>query len=204
MLSGISRRLTARRPLSLCVSRRLQSSKSPLQAWHDAIRTKTLIETDVITASQFNLMGNTLNHPIYRNARMPDKGTELPPAWHLAYFPPRVPESDLSPDGYEQDWKPLAPFTHRMWAAGELEWNPENPLRVGDVATIESKIRDVQFRPAGRRGDSVFIWVDKKISNERGWCLTESRCWVYLQAQEEEKKDTTTTKKTQGVRDGLP
>ncbi|KAI8138323.1 hypothetical protein BJV82DRAFT_646580 [Fennellomyces sp. T-0311] len=152
-----------------------------LEQWRDAISQKKIIEKDTISASQFNLMGNTMNHPIYRHGRLPSAGTELPPAWHLAYFPPRVTEQDLSPDGFEQDWKPPAPFNHRMWAGGELEWNPENPLRVGEEAQMESSIRDIQFRPAGRRGDSVFIWVDKKISNDKGWVMTESRCWVYVQ-----------------------
>ncbi|KAI9253523.1 hypothetical protein BDA99DRAFT_520029 [Phascolomyces articulosus] len=166
-----------------------QDNKSPLEQWRDQISRKKIIEKDVITASQFNLMGNTMNDPIYRNQRLPSTGTELPPAWHLAYFPPRVTEQELSPDGFEQDWKPPAPFHHRMWAGGELEWNPENPLRVGDEARMESTIRDIQFRPAGRRGDSVFIWVDKKISNDKGWVMTESRCWVYVQGTDGHKKE---------------
>ncbi|KAG2227897.1 hypothetical protein INT45_002135 [Circinella minor] len=156
-------------------------TKMSIEQWRDNITKKKLIEEDVITASQFNLMGNTMNDPIYRGSRLPLAGTALPPAWHLAYFPPRVIEEDLSPDGFEQDWKPPAPFHHRMWAGGELEWNPENPLRVGDKAQMESSVRDIQFRPAGRRGDSVFIWIDKKINNKQGWVMTESRCWVYVQ-----------------------
>ena len=155
--------------------------KTMVDQWRDKITKKKLVEADSITASQFNLMGNTMNDPIYRGSRLPSVGTALPPAWHLAYFPPRVIEQELSSDGFEQDWKPPAPFHHRMWAGGELEWNPENPLRVGDEAQMESSIRDIQFRPAGRRGDSVFIWVDKKIYNEQGWVMTESRCWVYVQ-----------------------
>ncbi|KAI9488219.1 hypothetical protein BDB00DRAFT_792059 [Zychaea mexicana] len=161
-----------------------------LEQWRDAIIKKKIVEKDTITASQFNLMGNTMNDPIYRNDRLPSVGTALPPAWHLAYFPPRVTEQELSSDGYEQDWKPPSPFHHRMWAGGELEWNPDNPLRVGDEAHMESSIRDIQFRPAGRRGDSVFIWVDKRISNEKGWVMTESRCWVYVQATDKKSSSS--------------
>lgn len=160
---------------------RWYSAASMLEQWRENIRAKKVEEVDVIGPSQFNLMGNTVNDVMYRNAHLPPPGTELPPAWHLAYFPPRVPESSLSPDGFEQDWKPPAPFTHRMWAGGELEWNPVNQLKVGDTATMVSTIRDIQFRPGGRRGDSVFVWVDKRISNDKGWALTESRCWVYVQ-----------------------
>lgn len=166
-----------------------------VEQWFDAFRNKKIIEQDLIAPSQFNLMGNTMNHPVYSGARLPDMGTELPPAWHLAYFPPRVLEEDLSSDGYEQEWKPPSPFNHRMWAGGELKWNPDNPLRVGDVAQMESSLRDVQFRPAGRRGDSVFIWVDKHISNAKGWAMTESRCWVYVEGASPIKEKSPTQAK---------
>ncbi|KAI8643684.1 hypothetical protein BD408DRAFT_341918, partial [Parasitella parasitica] len=57
------------------------------------------------------------------------KGTILPPTWHLAYFPSRVPESKLASDGYEQDWSPPFPHLHRMWASGELSWNQRQPIK---------------------------------------------------------------------------
>ncbi|KAF7730947.1 hypothetical protein EC973_000993 [Apophysomyces ossiformis] len=159
--------------------RRIFTSEQNLNEWQKVIATKKIVEHDKISASQFNLMGNTLNDPFYNHGKLPAEGTELPPAWHLAYFPPRVPENALSPDGFEKEWQPPQ-FPHRMWAGGELQWNPKNPLRVGDHAKMESAIRDVQFRPGGRRGDSLFIYVDKHMSNERGWAATESRCWVYV------------------------
>ncbi|CDH54162.1 hydroxyacyl-thioester dehydratase typemitochondrial [Lichtheimia corymbifera JMRC:FSU:9682] len=146
-------------------------------------------------------MGNTLNDPVYRHDYLPKNGTELPPAWHQAYFPPRVTEQELSADGYEQDWKPPSPFTHRMWAGGELEWNVDNPLRVGDRVEMVSSLRDIQFRPAGRRGDSVFIWIDKKISNQKGWAMTETRSWVYVQptSSSPDKNGSSSSKKTQAI-----
>jgi 3-methylfumaryl-CoA hydratase len=177
--------------MSRLVSRIRQYSTKPsvLQQWEKDITRKKLIENDVINPSQFNLMGNTLNHPVYRHNKLPEPGTVLPPAWHLAYFPPRVLETDLSSDGYEKDWSPPEPFVHRMWAGGELSWNKENPLRVGQAVRMESKIRDIQFRGGGRRGDSVFIWVDKDLHNEQGWSLTESRCWVYVKQTSPEKTE---------------
>lgn len=148
--------------------------------WKTDILQKKIVEKDVISPSQFNLMANTLNHPKYAYNNLPRNGTILPPAWHLAYFPPRVPESELSSDGYETDWSPPFPYIHRMWAGGELSWNKDNPLKVGQNVTMQSSIRDIQMRQGGRRGDSVFIWVDKQLHNEQGWSATESRCWVYV------------------------
>lgn len=157
---------------------------STVSKWRQDILKKRLLEKDVISASQFNLMANTLNHPKYAYSKLPAKGTILPPAWHLAYFPPRVPESELSSDGYETDWSPPYPYIHRMWAGGELSWSKDNPLKVGQNVTMQSSIRDVQMRQGGRRGDSIFIWVDKELHNEQGWSATESRCWVYVKQQD--------------------
>lgn len=176
----------------------LLNKQQLLDQWREMISNKKVIEHDAITPSSFNLLGNTLNDPVYRHDYLPKHGTKLPPAWHQAYFPPRVTEQDLSPDGYEQDWKPPAPFTHRMWAGGELEWNVDNPLRVGDQVVMVSSLRDVQFRPAGRRGDSVFIWIDKEISNQDGWAMTETRSWVYVQPTSSSDKKASSNKKQDG------
>ncbi|KAG1107039.1 hypothetical protein G6F42_016510 [Rhizopus arrhizus] len=162
---------------------------STVSKWKHDILQKKILEKDVISASQFNLMANTLNHPKYAYNKLPTKGTILPPAWHLAYFPPRVPESELSSDGYETDWSPPFPYVHRMWAGGELSWNKDNPLKVGQNVTMQSSIRDVQMRQGGRRGDSVFIWVDKELHNQQGWAATESRCWVYVKQQDNDAID---------------
>jgi 3-methylfumaryl-CoA hydratase len=158
-----------------------------VEDWKQKAMSKTLVEHDNIAASQFNLMANTLPFPSpYKNALLPQSSTKLPPAWHLAYFPPRVPESELSSDGYEKDWSPPEPFVHRMWAGGELRWSKENPLRVGEEVSMTSKLREVQLREGGRRGDSVFLWVDKHLNNQNGWSVTESRCWVYVKQAKEE------------------
>lgn len=152
-----------------------------VERWKQKTLSKTRVDHDLIAPSQFNLMANTLPLPSrYKHAVLPEPSTVLPPAWHLAYFPPRVPESELSADGYEKDWSPPEPFVHRMWAGGELRWSKDNPLRVGDKATMTSHLRDVQLRKGGRRGDAVFLWVDKHLNNQNGWSVTESRCWVYV------------------------
>lgn len=192
----------SQRAFSSCSILLNNNKQQLLEQWRETISRKKVIEHDAITPSAFNLLGNTLNDPVYRHDYLPKNGTELPPAWHQAYFPPRVTEQELSPDGYEQDWKPPSPFTHRMWAGGELEWNVDNPLRVGDQVEMVSSLRDIQFRPAGRRGDSVFIWIDKKISNQKGWAMTETRSWVYVQptsSSPDKNGSSSSSKKTQAI-----
>ncbi|KAI9304832.1 hypothetical protein BJ944DRAFT_146404, partial [Cunninghamella echinulata] len=156
-----------------------------IQEWEKEIKKKRTVEHDTIEASLFNLMGNTLDDPIYRHDHLPSIGTELPPGWHLAYFPPRCPESSLSKDGYEQDWKPPSPFDHRLWAGGQVRWHPNNRLRVGQKVSMHSQLRKVNYRPGGKRGDALFTWVDKTINNDDGWSVSESRCWVFVKDQEE-------------------
>ncbi|KAI8344494.1 hypothetical protein BC941DRAFT_408785 [Chlamydoabsidia padenii] len=155
-----------------------------LETWEQEKQRTRIEEKDHLDASSFNLMGNCLNDPVYHHDHFPTRGTSIPQGWHLAYFPPRCPESDLSPDGYEQDWKPPSPFDHRMWAGGRLRWNPKNKLRVGQEATMVSRLDQVQWHPNGQRGDTIFTWVDKTIGNEDGWSVAESRCWAFTKDQQ--------------------
>ncbi|KAI8098764.1 uncharacterized protein BX664DRAFT_255242 [Halteromyces radiatus] len=154
-----------------------------VQDWQQTKQRVRLVEKDTIDASSFNLMGNSLNDPIYHHDHLPTTGTELPPGWHLAYFPPRCPEQDLSKDGYEQDWKPPSPFDHRMWAGGKLRWNQKNRLRVGQDVTMTSQLKRLDWHPGGQRGDTLFTWVDKTIGNKDGWAVVETRCWAFVKDQ---------------------
>ncbi|CEP08541.1 hypothetical protein [Parasitella parasitica] len=126
-------------------------------------------------------MAYTLNYPHSADNQLPPEGTILPQAWHLAYFPPRVPESKRSPDGCELDWSPPFSYVRRMWASGESSWNKDNSLKVDQEVTMQSPVRDIQMRQGGRRGDSV----DKHLHTDQGCFATESRCWVYLTQKED-------------------
>ncbi|CAO3600662.1 unnamed protein product [Absidia cylindrospora] len=72
-----------------------------------------------------------------------------------------------------------------MWAGGRLRWNPKNKLRVGQEATMSSQLRQVDWHPGGKRGDTLFTWVDKTIGNSDGWSLVESRCWAFVKDQQQ-------------------
>ncbi|CAO3667149.1 hypothetical protein G6F70_007884 [Rhizopus microsporus] len=159
--------------------------KKDIESWKKEISQKSKVETDVITPSQVNLLGNTLDHPKFNYDQFPAHGTEIPPGWHLAYFPPRVPEKELAKDGYDKEWSPPEPYVRRKWAGGKLEWNVDNPLRVGDEIKMESKLSKVDIK----KGNSVFVWVDSKIHNKQGLALTESRCWVYTTDDASKEKE---------------
>ncbi|KAG1153040.1 hypothetical protein G6F37_000073 [Rhizopus arrhizus] len=161
-------------------------NQQDIHSWKNEISKKKKEAVDTITPSQVNLLGNTLDHPKFNYDQFPSQGTELPPAWHLAYFPPRLPEKELSKDGYDTDWSPPEPYTRRMWAGGKLEWDVHNPLRVGDQVRMEACLRDVDIK---EEGEAAFVWADYKFHNKYGLALKESRCWVYTNGYQKRKKE---------------
>ncbi|GAB5589725.1 hypothetical protein Unana1_04625 [Umbelopsis nana] len=163
-------------------TRQLSTAASVINDWKSKLASHVEESHDSLVGSQLNLLANTLDDPLteYKHDRIPPNGTPVPPAWHLVYFPPRFTEKELASDGYELNFKPPKPFVHRMWAGARLEWNRDNLLRIGQNATMNSKLADVQVN-TGRRGESAFVWIDKDIHNEHGWSMRESRCLVYVQ-----------------------
>lgn len=145
-----------------------------------ALQTETRA-IDEITKSPLNLLANTLDEPSvsFKHSILPTTGTVVPATWHHIYFPPRTVESDLASDGFENDFHPPEPFVERMWAGARLEFNPVNPLRVGDEATMVTRVNRIETKQGGRLGDSVLVWLDKDIHNDQGWAVHEQRCLVY-------------------------
>ncbi|KAI9025184.1 hypothetical protein CLU79DRAFT_78749 [Phycomyces nitens] len=145
------------------------------------MESKKIITHDHLTASPLNLLANTLNDQTvpYRHAVLPTPDTEIPPTWHHVYFPPRTPEDELALDGYETDFFPPPPFVQRMWAGATLSWNTENPLRIGQQATMSTTLDKAEYQQ-GRMGESVFVHLGKNISNDQGWSMKEERSLVYL------------------------
>ena len=169
--------------------RAFQTNAIPIRTFHgasfetwraNAMQTETHA-ADVITSSPLNLLANTLNEPsvAFKHAILPTPGTVVPATYHHIYFPPRTLESDLAPDGFEKDFHPPEPFVERMWAGARLEFNPVNPLRVGDEANMVTRVNRIETKQGGRLGDSVLVWLDKDIHNAQGWAVHEQRCLVY-------------------------
>lgn len=90
----------------------------------------------------------------------------LPPGYHLIYFPPQVPPSQLLPDGTDLLHSPGAPFNRRLWAGGNVFFPPskENLLLNGQRAVCVETISDVNVR--GAAGDEkVFVTIDRRFSS---------------------------------------
>ncbi len=147
-----------------------------LQAWIG----RSESTDDEITAAPLRGLTATLD----RDDPNPVAGSVVPPLWHWLYFLPRHRGCDLGPDGHPRrgGFLPPVPLPRRMWAGGQLEWEPDNPLRVGDSARRSSQVVDVRHR-RGARSDLVFVSVRHQIDNARGRCLTEDHDIVYLDAR---------------------
>ncbi|MBO0902169.1 FAS1-like dehydratase domain-containing protein [Jiella sonneratiae] len=102
----------------------------------------------------------------------------LPPTWHWAYFNHGYPVADAGEDGHERLglFLPPAPFSRRMWAAGDVAVH--RPLRLGVAATRRSTITDVAFK-TGRTGDLCFVTVRHAFEQEGGPAIDEIQTIVY-------------------------
>ena len=143
-----------------------------LQSWEG--KTETL--ADEITAAPVRALQATLD----RDDAPPAQGSALPPLWHWLYFLPQPRQSALGPDGHalRGGFLPPVPLPRRMWAGGRLQWQPDNPLLLGDAVTRTSRIVSVKHK-AGRTGDLLFVLVSHEIHNDRGLALTEEHDIVY-------------------------
>ena len=118
-----------------------------------------------------------------RDDTLQSMGSEVPPLWHWLYFLPQARQSQIGPDGHplRGGFLPPVPLPRRMWAGGRLQWQVDNPLRVGDAAQKHSRIASVQHK-AGRTGDLLFVEVEHAFHNAQGLCLTETHDIVYRAA----------------------
>lgn len=108
----------------------------------------------------------------------PPLGDVLPPTYHWAYFNRAVPEADQGHDLHERTgiFLPDAPFTRRMWAAGDL--TVHEPLEIGVAARRHSEVSDVAFKH-GKSGAMCFVTVTHSISQRQRPRLTERQTIVY-------------------------
>ncbi len=143
-----------------------------LQSWVD--KTETL--ADDITAAPLRALSATLD----RSDPAPARGTAVPELWHWLYFLPQPRQSELGPDGHPKrgGFLPPVPLPRRMWAGGRLQWQPDNPLLVGDAVKRSSRIESVKHK-SGRTGDLLFVLVRHEIHNAAGLALSEEHDIVY-------------------------
>jgi len=108
------------------------------------------------------------------------RGAALPPLWHWLYFLAYTPESDLALDGTRRSGLiPPVPLPRRMWAGNRVQWH--SPLRVGDTARRESRVRSVAHK-FGRSGELVFVQLQHDVYGPSGLAITEEQDIVFRSA----------------------
>ncbi|NDH21169.1 MAG: acyl dehydratase [Rhodobacteraceae bacterium] len=107
-------------------------------------------------------------------------GDSMPGLWHWCAFGPDAMTRDLKTDGHAKggDFLPPIKLPRRMWAGGALEFHA--PLRIGDVMTRTSTIREVVEKETGA-GPMVLVTVDHIISGPQGVAITERQDIAYLE-----------------------
>lgn len=135
--------------------------------------------------NQLQRLSLTLNRPqLYQDIQFTEgeaslKGMPVPPGYHLVYFTPAALPDELGVDGTDISYSPAEPFTRRMWAGGEVQWEKDNPLRIGDEATETTRLVSAEPK-ATRSGEKmIVVGVEKIFENAKGVALIDRRDWVF-------------------------
>ncbi|KAL7783621.1 hypothetical protein V8C37DRAFT_413667 [Trichoderma ceciliae] len=119
-----------------------------------------------------------LNGHDIRRVNVP-AGTPIPPAHHLVYFTPNDLEGHLGADGSDRAFNAPAPFTRRMWAGGQMKFDENSPLRVGEEAEEHTKLISAVAKTSRSAGEMVLVEVEKKLYGSRGLSLVDTRSWAF-------------------------
>ena len=144
-----------------------------------------IVRKQFLDPNQIQCLTLSLNRPqLYQGVqvlkeKVPLNGTPLPLGYHLAYFTPAVLLGDLGRDGTDINYSPAEPFTRRMWAGGQLDWEKENPLRVGDEAIETTKLVSAVPKVTRAGEEMIVVGVEKTFENEKGLALVDRRDWVF-------------------------
>ena len=147
--------------------------------------TSPIVRKQFLDPNQLQRLSLTLKRPqLYRGVHVLDdtvlpNGTPLPPGYHLAYFTPAALPDDLGRDGTDISYSPAEPFTRRMWAGGQLNWEKGNPLRIGDEAIETTKLVSAEPKVTRAGEEMIVIGVEKTFENRRGLALIDRRDWVF-------------------------
>jgi 3-methylfumaryl-CoA hydratase len=135
---------------------------------------RTEEKTDIVTA--YLVAG--LRSVLFLDIGKPKHGDAAPFTAHWCLTLPVVPMSEVGPDGHPNrgGFLPPVPLPRRMWAGGAI--NFVEPLRVGDVVTRTSTIKDVTMK-SGSTGLLCFVSVDHVFQTPRGVAIRERHDIVY-------------------------
>jgi len=122
-------------------------------------------------------------------AEVPKEGDPIGPMGHWCFFQPRVPQSQIGPDGHPArgGFMPPVPLPRRMFGGCRTKYI--KPLLIGESMRRESKIADVQIKQ-GRTGTLVICTVDNEFHGESGLAMTEQWDIVYRDNPPADAKDS--------------
>ncbi len=123
-------------------------------------------------------------HPVHGYAALmneegiPQEGDPIGPMGHWFFFKPRVPASQIGPDGHPRrgDFMPPVPLPRRMFGGARTTYH--KPLLIGEMMKRVATITNVTIKD-GRTGTLVFCTVTAEISGENGLAITEEQDIVY-------------------------
>lgn len=180
-MSHITRRL-----LSTTAPRRSSAAEACTEIFERFGNKPVSVRKQLFDANQIQLLSLTLGRPdLHRGFSVeqdaPIDGTPVPPGYHLVYFTPSILEQDLGRDGTDRTVNPLAPFTRRMWAGGELRWSqdPSQLLRVGQVVQETTKLLSAEPKKLKTGAEMLVVGVEKTYETSKGVTLVDNRNWVF-------------------------
>jgi hydroxyacyl-ACP dehydratase HTD2-like protein with hotdog domain len=175
-----------RRLLSTTVPRRSSAAAACSEIFERFGNKPISIKKQLFDANQVQQLSLTLGRSnLHEGIRIandaPPEGTPIPPGYHLVYFTPTFLEEDLGSDGTDKSVNPLAPFTRRMWAGGELEWSqdPSQFLRVGQVVQETTNMLSAEPKKLKTGAEMLVVGVEKTYETEKGVALVDRRNWVF-------------------------
>ena len=180
-MAHVARAHATRRLLSTSACRRASAKEASTELFERFGAGKPVsIRKQVLDANQLHLLNITLNREPSSNSP-PSYGTPIPAGHHLVYFTPSIIESELGLDGTDRTVNPLAPYTRRMWAGGELTWTQDTNavLRVGQEVCETTKLLSAEPKKLKNGGEMLVVGVEKIFENDQGIALVDRRSWVF-------------------------
>jgi hydroxyacyl-ACP dehydratase HTD2-like protein with hotdog domain len=140
------------------------------------------VRKQLLDANQLHLLNITLGRKA-TSFDLPRDETPIPPGYHLVYFTPSILEEELGIDGTDRTVNPLAPYSRRMWAGGELRWNQQEGkgLKVGQTVQETTKLISAEPKLLKTGASMLVVGVEKTFENDHGIALTDCRNWVFQQ-----------------------
>ncbi len=109
---------------------------------------------------------------------IPKEGDAIGPMGHWCYFTPRVPASEVGPDGHPArgGFMPPVPLPRRMFGGFRATYH--KPLVIGEMMQREARIADIQIKQ-GSTGTLVICTVRHSFSGENGLAIEEDHDYIY-------------------------